>query len=857
MTQVRLPRYLDKNLAEVKRISPIDASVSLKATPLSTASMSVRTEDAPEVGTWVEMYTVRGSAGIYRVSSVSKVFGDEISNVEMEHGITEVGDSIYNAEISKEMTLKAAIAEIWKKYKGNKWKIGTNAGTEKVTVDLAYDNVLTAILELLQQVPDYILTFNFATTPWTVNVVKKGTTVTAEGRLSRNVEEASVSYDDSETCTRVYVDYDAATDKDGKVSEHPGTLSVDSSRLKTYGIKEFHILGGGYTKAQAQKAAKVYLASHENPRFSATISGREFYHITKEPLDSVEIGQLYRLAVPEHKVTVEQHVTGITWPSVYRDPDRVEIELGAAEDPVVSFVRAQETVSRKSGKSAVKGNKEYWTVFERTDEYIELAANHADKNGKILEQAGLYIDKNGVLQYADDYKNSLFSKFKVNADAISGEVENRKNEGRVLKGQLDVAASKVDLLVTVKDKRQVKYYSNKAGFPDPGSTKYLYYDSSTKLYWEWKDGKYVSIGQSTTINAGGIISQINKDSTVTTHIKGDSIYIGDKKSTTVIGGKLDADKVTAAYLVGKMLNATGVTLNGITVNGSAAFNGSLLVANGSDVHGTTYASVKDAIYDLNIVQDGNKYTLQRKRFPDADWVDVGDFSRAVTGIGYKWSDSIAGRLTVTAYPQEYSKDPLLGLTLTGSWRGNTYSGKVKYYEGSDDEHTYDVQGLTYSVSRAISTLTASWTSGRCSVTAQPQNDTRQVCGIVTSGSWSGNIYNGKVQYYEGSDDDGVKRDTGLTFTVNATPIYNSVTVDEVKRSGSTVTATASNGKTGSTTLTSHTYCHQGLNYYDNSDAEIVSGKTKLYYKKDGYYFTAGTHYWFSADDSKTLYTYYD
>ena len=394
MTQVRLPRYLDKNLAEVKRISPIDASVSLKATPLSTASMSVRTEDAPEVGTWVEMYTVRGSAGIYRVSSVSKVFGDEISNVELEHGITEVGDSIYNAELSKEMTLKAAIAEIWKKYKGNKWKIGTNAGTEKVTVDLAYDNVLTAILELLQQVPDYILTFNFTTSPWTLNVVKKGTTVTAEGRLSRNVEEASVSYDDSDTCTRVYVDYDAATNKDGKVSEHPGTLSVDSSRLKTYGVKEYHILGGGYTKAQAQKAAKVYLASHENPRFSATISGREFYHITKEPLDSVEIGQLYRLAVPEHKVTVEQHVTGITWPSVYRDPDRVEIELGAAEDPVVSFVRAQETASRKSGKSAVKGNKEYWTVFERTDEYVELAAKHADKNGKILEQAAR---GNGVL----------------------------------------------------------------------------------------------------------------------------------------------------------------------------------------------------------------------------------------------------------------------------------------------------------------------------------------------------------------------------------------------------------------------------------------------------------------------------
>lgn len=837
MTQVRLPRYLDKNLAEVKRISPIDASVSLKATPLSTASMSVRTEDAPEVGTWVEMYTVRGSAGIYRVSSVSKVFGDEISNVELEHGITEVGDSIYNAELSKEMTLKAAIAEIWKKYKGNKWKIGTNAGTEKVTVDLAYDNVLTAILELLQQVPDYILTFNFATSPWTLNVVKKGTTVTAEGRLSRNVEEASVSYDDSDTCTRVYVDYDAETDKDGKVSEHPGTLSVDSSRLKTYGVKEYHILGGGYTKAQAQKAAKVYLASHENPRFSATISGREFYHITKEPLDSVEIGQLYRLAVPEHKVTVEQHVTGITWPSVYRDPDRVEIELGAAEDPVVSFVRAQETASRKSGKSAVKGNKEYWTVFERTDEYVELAAKHADKNGKILEQAGLYIDKNGVLQYADDYKNSLFSKFKVNKDAIAGEVENRKNEDRVLKGQLDVTASKVDLLVTVKDKRPVKYYSNKSRFPESGSTKYLYYDSSTKLYWQWKDGKYVSIGQSTTINAGGIVSEINKDNSIDTAIKGDRIWVGTdpktlekytlpdwmdttsgliaEKATIVdlraVKGRVDtleSDSITTKNLKAKIGNLEIVNVKSIAgskPDSDATFNGYYgnhfyfnIPGGGGSV---SYRDIKDGIYEISLESSGNSYTLKAKNYAGTE-TEIGTFSRATTLKGDGWS---GGVFTVKASPQ-----------------GNKY--KIGFGNVAVDEQL------------SIIPVDAP------EATSYPQVIKVPISVTEPSDEGYATVYTTKV-------------------AINASMAYengvNSVTVDTVKRSGSTVTATASNGKTKTLSLTSHTYCHQGLNYYNNSDAEIVSGKTKLYYKKDGYYFTAGTHYWFSADDNKTLHTYYD
>lgn len=445
MNAARFPRLLNSDLSEARRLQPVDGSLNLAMVPLSTASLTVLTAEAAPVGSWVEMYSPTGSAGIYRVSTVDNGHGTELTSLELEHGIAEVGNYVVNGEISEEMPLNAAITRLWGFYKGTRWRIGNNGFTDRVLVDVLYDNLLQAMLDLLEQTSGYMMAFDFSTNPWTINIVRKDTAVSAEGRLSRNVEEAHVTYDLTELCTRVYVDYDA-DDSAG------GAVSMDADTISQYGVIEKHVPGSGYTYSQAQAVAREYLEKHKRPQIGATITGVDFASVTGELLDRLAIGKLYRLAVPKHNVVIEQHITGLSWPHLYTDPSAVEIALGVDEDRVISYMQqTTETVS-KGGKGTIKKQGRYWTKFDRTDHYIDQVAAYTDENGNVLKQAGMYIDANGVLQYAQDNEKQVGSQFKVAADRITAEVTQRENGERALYSNIEQTATQIrSEVVNVKE----------------------------------------------------------------------------------------------------------------------------------------------------------------------------------------------------------------------------------------------------------------------------------------------------------------------------------------------------------------------------------------------------------------------
>ena len=234
--------------------------------------------------------------------------------------------------------------------------------------------------------------------------------------------------------------------------------------------------------------------------------------------------------------------------------------------------------------------------------------------------------------------------------------------------------------------------------------------------------------------------------------------------------------------------------------------------------GDGYFNMNQAYKGISIEQKNNTYTITMMPIhgnpTDSDKVS---FSRAVTDIGYRWIGS-TGRLAVTAYPQNYSKEPLLGLLVDGAWSGNTYNGQVKYYEGSDDETSYAISGLDFAVSRAITNMGYSWSNGKLTVTASPQNYSKQLIGVTTGGSWSGRTYNGTIRYYEGSDDDTTYA-TGATFTV--TPPADTVNTWEI--SGFTTSTTLAQYK--ALTLT----CKVKVNGTQKSGSVTLPNLTLLKY----------------------------
>lgn len=444
----------------MKRLRPVQMSVNLEIVPLSTASMTLLKDDTVTARSFVEIYTSIGSVGIFRVRAPQESYGDETITVECEHAITEVADYLIKEDYEKAMNAQTAMKTLFSHYKGKLWKLGslTNlSGTVNVTSN--YNTVLEAMLSVLDQQRDLMMAFDFTTSPWTINFVKKGTVVAAEGRLSRNVKSAKVTYDDSNLCTRVYAD--GLTGTKDNVYGH-----LDASTLSKYGVVE-KTVSGSDNKDDTTRTAKAFLNDNKEPKVSVEIDAADLSLITGESLDKFTLGKLFRLAIPDRGVTVEQHITSLSWDDVFNNEESIHVTLAAKKDTVLSFLHDVETGGGRGGGSSNrktdKNKKEYTTRFEQTDKQINLVAERSDKNGKILEQAGMSLNSKGVLIYATNNKNNIASKLNVEAGRIDSLVSktgvNKLGKSETLYSRITQTASSIKAEVSKKvDKTTYEAY---------------------------------------------------------------------------------------------------------------------------------------------------------------------------------------------------------------------------------------------------------------------------------------------------------------------------------------------------------------------------------------------------------------
>lgn len=317
---VPLPRVLDTNGNELRRLNVIDASVSLSLVPLSTAQIVLPLFETLNMREWVEMYTSQGSAGVFRVRSPGQNYRMESKQYALDHGIVELGDYIVNADLELSDSANNVIPAIFSCYTGSMWQLGTVAPTENVTYSDKYDDVLTALLSVMEQLPDYMMQFNQKTKPWTLNIVRKPQVVTGEGRLGRNIISARIAEDDSVLCTRI-------------VSPDLPGGKLDADTISQYGVVErfFDKEDKEQTQEHFVEACQKYIAQHKNPLLSVNLELRDLEQITGETLDGIAVGDLYRLALPEYNITIEEPVVSLFWRSVYSDPGAVIVELAHEE----------------------------------------------------------------------------------------------------------------------------------------------------------------------------------------------------------------------------------------------------------------------------------------------------------------------------------------------------------------------------------------------------------------------------------------------------------------------------------------------------------------------------------------------
>ena len=349
--------YLDLivNQTADQPLEAIDASVVLNIDGASS-SASIRLPAGTKVDgrAFVEMFTVQGSAGVFRTRSPQIGYGGQSTTINLEHSVNEMGDYVINDKFEQEMTLKAAIKKIFGYYseKSSIWALGRvddpvfeEDDNPKCVLSVDHDNCLEAIQSVMEQFPTMMLSFNFTTRPFKLNVVCKDTIVSAEGRLSRNVKSASVVRDDSELCTRAYMDgYKTSGSKFGSYNS--------KNAQKKYGIIEAVVSGANDTPAIAERTIKNYLKTHKKPRYSVNIEGIELSKITGETLDKFTIGKLFRLAVPKYKETIVETLTQLNFPSIYKSPNSVSIVLADENDRVIRYIKKAQKTAGKAAASA-------------------------------------------------------------------------------------------------------------------------------------------------------------------------------------------------------------------------------------------------------------------------------------------------------------------------------------------------------------------------------------------------------------------------------------------------------------------------------------------------------------------------
>ena len=339
-------------------LEALDASVTLNIDGASS-SASIRLPQGTNIDgrAYIRMYTVQGFAGIFRTRSPQIGFGGSSTTLQLEHAINELGDYIIAEKIvpKKKMSLKSALQKIFKYYneKSNLWTLGSQIDNPADTdiedweadciLEADYDNCLDVLESVMEQYPSMMLEFDFSSRPWKLNVRNRSRVVTAEGRLARNVKSATVTRDDSELFTRVYMD--GYKNNDGKYGSYTSKSAKDK-----YGLIETVITGSGDVTAEvAQRTVKSYMRNHKNPKISVTIDAIELCNITGETFDRFSIGKLCRLALPDYGETVSETITSLAFPSIYKSPNSCTVTLNSEEDRAIKYIKkASKTASRAS-----------------------------------------------------------------------------------------------------------------------------------------------------------------------------------------------------------------------------------------------------------------------------------------------------------------------------------------------------------------------------------------------------------------------------------------------------------------------------------------------------------------------------
>lgn len=339
---IKLPRLLDKNMREIKRLRPSSLSLSLTLDDISTASMTLCDGTFIDATHFVELYHIDGSVGIFRLRSDEQTFRHHAyQTVNLDHAIATLMDATLPEKLkvgSASVDAIDVLAELLRYQPETRWQIGRCELSQHLTYEFqAGANLWTAINQVKDLSPaEMMWDYDFSTYPWTLNLINMPNVVSCEARFNGALTSVNISTNRDELVTRMY-----AYGKNGLTiaDVNDGKLYLDADTIGEWGT-----VCGIYSdntitdRKTLLENAKKELERKKNPPISISVSLVELSAITGLPYDHFRLGSICRVAMPKFARVYDERILTLSVRDVLGQPQKVDATMSSKGKSISSIL---------------------------------------------------------------------------------------------------------------------------------------------------------------------------------------------------------------------------------------------------------------------------------------------------------------------------------------------------------------------------------------------------------------------------------------------------------------------------------------------------------------------------------------
>ena len=465
MTTVKPPCLLDGSFFTRAILHPSDMSVELPLRDVPTASITLPGTDSElQMRDWVELFVSTGSVGLFRVTDMGKTSEGRVT-ATLRHALDTLSDSVWVPEEAGtpenfDGTVSDFLTALLAQQKTAYWQLGTCADTATWKRDgISYARLSDLLNELIQDQVDFYPTFDFATSPWTLNFVRLPTEITGDFRLSRNVETAEVRRSDGDMCNRLHLSASTTvTDTQGQKTTSVAYADYDNAASQAlYGvIEQTANVDTAYVPNPAAWAAE-FLDKRAEPAIQISIEGYELQALTGRAWDAYSRGQRVRVILGPLGERITTRVEAITYPDALGQPERVVVELANRLPNFTSALAQMQKVTRAMGGGASRGTGRGYASASEVKQWAMVLTDveEAVDGTGILQmwQSGIVIDAQQGVTIHSLYQGfeSQYSEIQVNRQGISTIVTKTGvdtwGQSYTMASQITQSADKIALVV--------------------------------------------------------------------------------------------------------------------------------------------------------------------------------------------------------------------------------------------------------------------------------------------------------------------------------------------------------------------------------------------------------------------------